>query len=133
MGECISRSFKPVEKGSGSMSLYNEFMVPCVWMEKSRVPDLEGGFLTNWVEGPEFQAAIAFSSSVQSRRAEKEGVSSLYRVTTNKKVKLEYHDVFKRLSDGKVFRVTSDGDDLVSPGFSEIDTTIVTAEEWSLT
>ena len=115
------------------MSLYEEFMVPCVWMEKSRVPDLEGGFLTNWVEGPEFLAAIVFSTSVQARRAEKEGVSSLYRVTTNRKVKLEYHDVFKRVSDGKIFRVTSDGDDVISPRASAIDTTIVTAEEWSLT
>lgn len=115
------------------MSLYDEFMVPCVWLEKVREPDGEGGFLTNWVEGAEFNAAIVFSTSIQARRADKEGVSSLYRVTTNKKVKLEYHDVFKRRNDGKIFRVTSDGDDVASPVFSEIDTTIVTAEEWKLT
>ena len=115
------------------MSLYDEFMVPCVWLEKVREPDGEGGFITNWAEGAEFLAAIVFSTSIQARRADKEGVSSLYRVTTNKKVTLEYHDVFKRLNDGKIFRVTSDGDDVASPAFSEIDTNIVTAEEWRLT
>lgn len=115
------------------MSLYDEFMEPCVLLEKSRVPDGEGGFITHWVEGAEFMATAVFSTSIQARRAEKEGVSSLYRVTTNKKVTLEYHDVFKRLNDGKIFRVTSDGDDVRSPGFSEIDTAIVTAEEWALT
>lgn len=115
------------------MSLIEEFMVPCTFLEKSRVPDGEGGFITNWVEGAEFSAAIVFSTSIEARRAEKEGVSSRYRVTTGRKVKLEYHDVFRRLSDGKIFRVTSDGDDVISPGFSEIDTIIVTAEEWKLT
>lgn len=115
------------------MSLVDEFMVPCVLLEKHRIPDGEGGFLTSWQEGAEFKASIVFSTSIEARRADKEGVSSLYRVTTNRHVALEYHDVFKRLNDGKIFRVTSDGDDVRSPDFSEIDTTIVTAEEWKLT
>jgi hypothetical protein len=115
------------------MSLIDEFMVKCVLLDKSRAPDGEGGFITNWVEGAEFGAVIVFSTSIEARRAEKEGVSSLYTVTTDKKVTLEYHDVFRRESDGKIFRVTSDGDDVRSPNRATFSMANVTAEEWALT
>lgn len=115
------------------MSLVDEFKTTCVLLEKSRVPDGEGGFITNWIEGAEFSAAITFNTSIEARRAEKEGVSSLYKVTTDRRAKLEYHDVFRRLSDRKVFRVTSDGDDVQTPDRATFQFGQVTAEEWNLT
>lgn len=114
------------------MSLIEDFKTPCVMLEKKRVPDGEGGFITSWAEGAEFDAAVVFDSSLEARTAEQQGVSSLYTVTTAKNAKLEYHDVFKRLSDGKIFRVTSDGDDKQTPERATFQFAQVTAEEWSL-
>ena len=114
------------------MSLIDEFKTPCVMLEKKRVPDGEGGFITSWAEGAEFKAAVVFDSSLEARAAAQQGVSSLYTVTTAKNAKLEYHDVFKRLSDGKIFRVTSDGDDKQTPERATFQFAQVTAEEWSL-
>lgn len=114
------------------MSLIDQYKAACVLLEKNRVPDGEGGFLTTWVEGAEFEAAFAFSTSIEARRAEREGVTSLYTVTTPKNITLEYHDVFKRLTDNKIFRVTSDGDDKYTPASSSLNMRQVTAEEWSL-
>lgn len=112
------------------MSLLYDSMTPCVFMEKVRKPDGQGGFTVVWSDGAEFRAAIAFDSSMEARIGEKSGVTSLYTVTVDQGTKLEYHDVFRRVSDGKIFRVTSDGDDKRTPPVSTFRVLQVTAEEW---
>lgn len=113
------------------MSMIEESMEPVCFMEKTRTPDGEGGFITAWTEGAEFRASITFDSSMQARIADKQGVTSLYTVTTAKNAKLEFHDVLKRLSDGKIFRITSDGDDKQTPARAVFGQYLqVTAEEW---
>lgn len=114
------------------MSLIDEFKSPVCFLEKKRIPDGEGGFSTTWEEGAKFSAAITFDTSIEARAAEKQGVTSIYTITTDKSVVLEYHDVLKRLFDGKIFRITSDGDDKHTPASSALDMRQVTAEEWSL-
>lgn len=115
------------------MSLLESAMTECVLYDKRRVPDGEGGYVVNYVENARFMAAITFDSSVEARIAEKSGVTSLYTVTLDKSVPIEYHDVFKRLSDGKIFRVTSDGGDKKTPPSASFQVQQVTAEEWSIT
>lgn len=115
------------------MSLIDAFKSACILMEKTRVSDGEGGWNTVWKEGVEFEAAITFDSTMQARIAEKDGVSSLYTVTTSKNTSLDFHDVFKRVSDGKVFRVTSDSEDKRTPNVASFEFEQVSAEEWSLT
>lgn len=115
------------------MSLLNDFMENCVMLNKSIVSDGYGGYTTTYTEGAEFNAAITFDTSMQARTAEKQGVTSFYTVTTSKALTLEYHDIFKRLSDNKIFRVTSDGDDKFTPSSSPLDMRQVTAEEYTLT
>lgn len=113
--------------------LITYMMTPCVLMEKKRTPDGEGGFLVQWAEGADFDAAVVHDQTMQARIAEKEGVTSVYTVTTRRGTLLEYHDVFKRVSDGAVFRVTSNGGDKKSPEFGTLDIAQVTAERWELT
>lgn len=115
------------------MSLIDESMTKCVLYDKVRNPDGEGGYLTTWNESVEFDAAITFDSSMQARIGEKAGVTSLYTVTLPRGFNLSYHDVFKRISDGKIFRVTSDGDDKVTPSRATFQFAQVSAEEWALT
>lgn len=115
-----------------TMSLLTEAMEKCTMMDKKTEPDGYGGYISNWIDGAAFDAAITFNSSMEARVAGQQGVTSMYTVTTSKAMTLEYHDVFKRVSDGKIFRVTSDGDDSYTPKSATLDMRQVTAEEWSL-
>ena len=114
------------------MSLLSEAMEKCTMIDKTTIPDGYGGTIPSWVDGAEFQAAIVLDSSMQARIAEKQGVTALYTITTKKSVNLQYHDVFRRSSDGKIFRVTSDGDDKHTPGSAGLNMRQVSAEEWVL-
>lgn len=114
------------------MSLLSEALEECTMLTKSVINDGYGGYTTTWTEGAVFDAAIVFDTSIQARTAEAQGVSSRYTVTTKRIMHLEYHDVFRRNSDGKIFRVTSDGDDKYTPASATLDMRQVTAEEFSL-
>ena len=114
------------------MSLLDEAMENCIMLNKVTTADGYGGYITTWTEGASFKAAIVFDTSIEARAAEKQGVSSLYTSTTRKNLTLEYHDVFKRVRDNKIFRVTSDGDDKYTPASAGLNMRQVTAEEWSL-
>ena len=115
------------------MSLLTQAMEDVVLMEKKRKPDGEGGFLPAvWVDGASFKAAFTFNSSMEARAAEKQGVTRRYTITTNKNAKLEYHDVIRRLRDGKVFRIKSDGDEVQTPKSATFQFLQVEAEEWEL-
>ena len=113
------------------MSLYETFYEPCVLLEKKRVPDGEGGWNTQWTDdGPKFEAAVVLDNTMTARVAESQGMKSVYTVTTNQNVNLEFHDAFKRLSDGKTFRVTSDPNDKETPDAASFHFEQVTAEVW---
>lgn len=114
------------------MSLIDAFKERCVLMEKTRVPDGEGGWVTAWAEGEEFDAAIVMDTTMQARVAESEGMTSVYTVTTDKGLPLDFHDVFKRLSDGKTYRVTSDSKDKETPDVASFQFHQVMAQEWGL-
>jgi len=115
------------------MGLIDAFKEKCTLVEKTRVPDGEGGWTTTWVDGIKFDAAIVMDTTMQARVAEKQGMTAVYTVTTDKGTPLDFHDVFKRESDGKVFRVTSDSTDKQTPDVASFQFAQVTAEEWSLT
>lgn len=114
------------------MSLLDEAMETCTFLNKQVTPDGYGGYTTTWADGASFKAAIVFDTSIEARTAEAQGVTSRYTVTTPRAMTLEYHDVFRRTRDGKIFRVTSDGDDKYTPASTALDMRQVTAEEWSL-
>lgn len=114
------------------MSLLSEAMDNCVMLDKQTIADGYGGYITVWNDGAEFKSAIVLDTSMEARVGEKAGVTALYTVTTTRALNLQYHDVFRRVRDGKVFRVTSDGDDKYTPASATLDMRQVTAEEWSL-
>lgn len=114
------------------MSLLSEAMEKCVMLDKRTQADGYGGYYSTYEEGAEFKAAIVFDSSIQARTAGVQGLTSLYTVTTEKAINLQYHDVFRRVRDSKVFRVTSDGDDKKTPASASLNMRQVTAEEWKV-
>lgn len=114
------------------MSLLLDAMEKCVMLDKLTQSDGYGGFISTYSDGAEFDAAIVYDSSIQARVAAVQGVTALFTVTTSKAVNLQYHDVFRRARDSKIFRVTSDGDDKKTPPSASLDMRQVTAEEWRL-
>lgn len=112
------------------MSLIDSMMEDCCLVEKTRVSDGAGGFTTTYTDGVHFNAAITLDSSIEAMVAQKQGVSSAYTITTKKATILDYHDIVKRTSDSRQFRVTSDGVDKFTPNTAGLDIRQVTAEKW---
>lgn len=115
------------------MSLLDTQMETFCYINKAYVPDGEGGVDIEWADGAKFQANTRLDSSTQAKIAEKMGVTSLYTITTKKDICLEYHDVIKRLSDGQIFRITSNGKDNKTPDSATLNMRQVSAEKWELT
>ena len=108
-------------------------MTPCVFMEKKQTPDGSGGYSTEWTEGEPFSAAIVRYTSTEARIAEAAGTVELYTITVSRSVRLAYHAVIKRLSDGKTVRITSDNAEKKTPVFTALDIAQSNAEAWRLT
>ncbi len=115
------------------MSLLQDFAVSCILMEKRRVPDGAGGYITTWEEGMEFENYQMLDTSMEARRAQQEGVKSLYSALVRKDFPLEYGDVFKDKNTGLTYRVTSNPDEKKAPKSSTFDLKYFTVERWALT
>ena len=113
------------------MSLIDCMMVPCVFMVPTRTPDGSGGYNTEWKEGEPLKAAIVRDSSTEATIADGSGTVEKYTVTASRSVLFKYHDVIKRVSDGKIFRITSDS--VTAPVCTALDISQATAEGWKLT
>ena len=113
--------------------LIDVFKQKCVMLDKTTVPDGLGGFVYDWQTGAQFEAAIVKDSTMQAKIAEKDGVTEVYTVTVARNTPLQYHDVFKRLSDNAVYRVTSEIADSQTPSVASFQFGQVSAERWELT
>ena len=111
------------------MSLLDESMETCTIMDKTTVADGYGGYTTNWKDGAEITAAIVYDNSIEARIGDAQGVTALYTITTRKAINLQYHDIIRREKDGKLFRITSDGDDRMTPTSASLNMRQVSAEE----
>lgn len=114
------------------MPLYEVFYESCTKKTKTTVSDGQGGYATTWADGATFSAAIVKDKSLQAKIAEKDGLTEIYTVTFPATVNLDFHDVFKRGSDSKIFRVTSEYKDSEPPTMANFDFRQVTAEAWVL-
>lgn len=119
---------KKIGRVEKDMSLLSDAMEQCMFMDRTTQADGYGGILSVWSPGADFHAAITLDSSTEARRAEKEGVTNLYTITTKRNIVLKHGDVIKRMSDLKIFRVTSDGQDQHTPKSATLDMRQVSAE-----
>ena len=99
-------------------------------MHKVTEDDGYGGEITRWVDGSHVDVAFSYDSSTEARIAQSQGIDNRFKVTVDKNQPLAYHDVFRRLDDGKIFRITSDGTDNTTPRRSALDMKCAEAEEW---
>lgn len=114
------------------MSLFDEALEKFVFLEESSTPDSYGSQDKKWTEGREFDAALCFDNSIQAKIAQKQGITALYTLVHRKGLSFRFHDVIKRVSDGKIFRITSDGGNCETPKSATLNMAQTTAEEWSL-
>lgn len=115
------------------MSLVSAAMEKSYIMDKTTIKDDYGSVEEVWKEGAEIMVAYSFDTSTPARIAAQEGIANRYTLTTTKAVVLKFPDVVKRASDGKYFRVTSDGSDNRTPNGAGLNLRQVEAEEWSFT
>lgn len=114
------------------MSLLDDFAHECVLMEKTRVSDGAGGYITTWTEGATFANYQALDTSMEARRAEKEGVTSVYSALVNRDVPIEYNDFFRDKETGETYRVTSEPKDKQAPRSASFALKYFTAEKKAL-
>ena len=113
-------------------SILEAYKETCVMLVSTSKPDGYGGYITAWNESFEFDAAFDFQSSLQAKLAQAQGVTGLWDIYVSKTVPNEYHNVFRRKSDGLTYRVTS-LDDKATPKGAGLNLKKVSAEEWELT
>lgn len=101
-------------------------------LNKIYVDDGRGGTIPTWVDGVSIMAVFGFDTSEQLRIAEQANAVPRYTITTRANINLQYHDVVRRERDGKIFRITSDGDDNVSPAVSTLNMRQVEAQKWEV-
>lgn len=106
---------------------YQEYEI----LNKNIVDDGEGGQTTAWVPGYKFMAAVTLDDTREMLIAQAQGVKGNYSVTTNKSVRLPYHTVFRRVSDGKIYKIVTD-DEFATPATSSLDIRGNRAEEYTL-
>lgn len=114
------------------MSLISEAMEKSNIIDKTTIPDGYGGIKTSYKVGAEIMVAYSFDASTTARVAAQEGTNNRFTLYTKRSVLLRYPDIVKRASDGKYFRITSDGDDNRTPKSAGLDLRSVEAEEWEM-
>ena len=114
------------------MNLLFSMMEQCKIMNHIREDDAYGSSNDTWAEGSAFDAAIIKNNTTEATIAERQGISEIFTIVTHKDFLLDYHDVFKRVSDGQIFRVTSNAKDSDAPDASTVKIAKVTAEKWVL-
>lgn len=114
------------------MSLMDAYKDECVLLTKTRIPDGQGGYSMGYTDGITFSPAWEYESAPEMLVAEKEGVSRVYRLYVDKALDLEEHEVFRRIKDGQVFRVTNPGTDRHTPETSTLGKRLIEVEKYTL-
>ena len=111
------------------MSLITSMMEPCTFINRIRTDDPYGGYVEAYSDGATFRAAVIKNSTTEAVVAEKQGITEIFTVVTDKGFSLDYNDLFRRDSDGQVVRVTSNIKDSEAPDASTVKIGKVTAEK----
>lgn len=110
------------------MSLLDDFSRKCVLLQKLPTPDGAGGDVGTWSDGIEFENYQALETSMEERRAEKEGVTSIYTALVDKNIPIRYGDYFRDVDTGVTFRVTSNPEEKQAPKSASFSLKYFTAE-----
>ena len=114
------------------MSLLDEYMEQFVILDKTTVDDGYGGYDFVWKEGATISGALAIANENDVVVAGASGEKTTHTLLISKAVNLDYHDVLKRKTDNKIFRVTRSGDEVYTPPSAGLNLRRVSLESWEL-
>lgn len=114
------------------MSLLDEYSDNYVVINKLTVDDGYGGYKTVWQDGATLKGALAQASQSEIVVADSKGERVTHTMLIDKNIKLDYHMVLRRTTDGKIFRVTSSGDEMYTPASSNLNKRKINCEEWEI-
>lgn len=101
-------------------------------VDKRTESDGMGGVTVSWTDGASIKACFVRESTTEAKIAYQNGIREIFTIVFSDLLELAPNDRVKRLSDGKVFRITSDARDMTTPKqsdmhFQEADAEVVTA------
>ena len=115
-------------------NLLFDAMETCVKMEQALIDGPGGGYIsTGWKDVLIFSAFVRKESAPEITIAEQQGVKEMFTVTVPSDVTLAYHDVFRRVSDGAIFRLVSNTNDGQTLEASSVPIAKANCERWVLT
>lgn len=116
------------------MSLIESMMEDAVIMRPlGGASDGEGGQHVQYQPDKKIRAVFAMTNAVRVMSAEKAALENAFTITTSRDTPLQFHDIVRRKSDGRCFRITSNGNDRKTPAKSAIyPFAQVYAEEWRI-
>ena len=114
------------------MSLLDEYVSDYKILIKTIVDDGYGGYTTIWKEGVTIKGALGKPSETEVITAQAKGEKVTNTMLIDKALNLEYHTVLSRVSDGKILRVTSSGDEEYTPASSNLNKRKILCEEWEI-
>ncbi len=108
--------------------MLSDFFTDCTLMARKVTDDGFGSVTETWQDGEDIRAGIIRNSSTEAQLAYRTGARELYAIVTIG-VDLHQHDRVLRVSDGKVFRVTSDSEPAPRPAtiaYRQADAEVIT-------
>ena len=87
--------------------MLGDFFTDCTLLARTVTDDGFGSVTETWQDGTDIRAGIIRNSSTEAQLAYRTGAKELYTIVTVG-IDLHQHDRVQRVSDGRVFRVTSD-------------------------
>lgn len=114
------------------VNLIEGMFVRCVALRRAPEGDAMGGYGGGWTEDGEFDAAILKRGDAVGIEGQRAALEERFIAVIPEGVALRFHDVFRRRSDGAVFRVIGDNGDAAAPGPSTVRITRVPCERWDL-
>lgn len=114
------------------MSLLDEAKKAFCMMDKISTSDGEGGLVTEWVEGAEFELIQQHNTTIEAQIAERNGTASTYTFLFDKNLTFRHDDYIKRLSDGAYFRITQPSGEDYTPPSAGLHLGLIKAEKTEL-
>lgn len=114
------------------MSLLEQAYEPLTIINRLTVNDGYGGTETVWDDGATINGALVFNNSNLAKIAQSLGSMASYTLTVKKDIDLDFHEVFRRESDGKIFRITSNSDDNKTPKSAGLNMRQYDVEEFTI-
>lgn len=109
--------------------MLENYMVDLCFMNRRRIPDGAGSYVTRWEESAPFKAVQKHDQTIEAQIAEKSDTASTYTFIVDKNIRVDDMDRLKRIKDGMIFIVTEGTGAKHSPAESALDMAIFKAKK----